>query len=219
MNIAVAITTAPRPVPTLNKSIQSFRQAGFDEKIHIFADGISPEVEDQNVSIIVNEPKLEELANWFSALDYLLSLNTDWVMLIQDDATWAKNSKKQLEKDLEHVSKLPDVGFYSLFTHRTVYKRLPKETGIHCINREYRGDGAVCYVFPRDAAMKLAEEPANRQWHTKRNTDNVVSGRLNDMGYNTYYRIPSMINHTLGSANSSLKPKSPDDTPSWVESF
>lgn len=220
MNIAIAINTAPRTIETLDSTIRSLRAAGFDQTAHILSDGPS-QIEDNNVTITKNDPPKGALANFFSALDYLCKTDADWYMILEDDIIWAKNSRQALEYDLMQLSKKQNVGYLSVYIHKKTGKvlksRKQDKPGLHVLNLGYNCIGSQAYVLPAKVAQHLASNPAYREWYQNQNRDRVVSGRLQDLGYDLYYRIPGLVNHSLGSANSAIKKKKPADTAYWQE--
>ena len=220
MNIAIAINTAPRPTETLSSTVKSLREAGFDQTVHILSDG-PYQVEDDRVVIVKNDPPKGALANFFFALDYLCETDADWYMILEDDVEWAKKSRQALEHDLAQLSKKQNVGYLSIYVHKKMGKvlknRKQNTPGLHVLNLGYECIGSQAYVLSAKSAKHLASDPAYRVWCRNQNRDRVVSGRLQDLGYDLYYRMPGLVNHSLGSANSAIKEKKPDNTIYWQE--
>jgi GR25 family glycosyltransferase involved in LPS biosynthesis len=218
MNIEIAINTAPRPVETLKDTVASLRRAGFDQTVHIISDG-PDQVLDNNVVIIKNDPPLGALANFFFALDYLCEKDADWYMILEDDIVWAEKSQLALEQDLIYLAKKDNVGYLSVYMHKKMGKvlknRRQTKSGLYTINLGYNCIGSQAYILSSKAARHLASNPEYRLWHRNQNRDRVISGRLQDLGYNLYYRMPGLVNHSLGSANSAIKEKTPDNTTFW----
>ncbi len=223
MRIGIGITTAPRHVPTLSKSVQTLRQAGCDEWLFVSSDGPC-QLDDEQAVTRVNDPVRGVLHNWFWTLEWLLEQpdNFDWLLILQDDAGWSLNGWPVLLDELVIAPNPKQIGFISLYLHRTTWNCLKKwkikSPGIHGILKLGRTfDGALGLAFPRSTAEVLARNPKARQWSKNRNVDNVVGLFLEKKGYVNYHRIPSLVNHKLGSKNSTIKVKKSDDTPIWSQ--
>ena len=209
LDLAIVITTAPRPVETLTRSHASLRAAGFDQPVAILAD-----CDTSLPGTIRNDPPLGGLANWWAALDVLLATDAAWLMILEDDVIWAAGSAEALARDLATLEGNPAVGLLSLYVHPSMGRHLArKRPGLHRLDKGYDARGSQAYVLPRAAAERLAA--GDRSWHRNRNRDQVICGRLQDIGLGQWYRLPGLVNHSLGSGNSSLKPKKPQDTRFW----
>ena len=101
MLISIAIMTSPRPRPTLSLSVRSLRNAGFPDRVLVFAEPGVPPLVSEGVEFLPNETKLGNLRNWVRALSCLLKdPEGKWLMVCEDDIVWAKDSYAALERDL-----------------------------------------------------------------------------------------------------------------------
>lgn len=211
MTFGIAITAAPRRIPSLAPSVLSLRNAGFSEPVHVLADGACGLVSDAATSVVQNDPPLGTLGNAFAALAWLMKTRMRWLLLLEDDIVWAYKARAALQAEL---GKLPDdTGCVVLYVHPSLCRRLKDagrdKPGYHDLSLGYESLGAQAMLFPRQAAEALV----NSDWrqHT-RNRDRVIPGLLKGIGHRTLYRVPSLVNHSPGSGNSSVKPKKPQDT-------
>jgi hypothetical protein len=229
--IAIVVTTAPRPRPTTLESLGSLRESGrFDDHVDVLSDDQDLDLRVDrlgNVSVTVNDPPLGGLANWWAALDVGIAAGAPWVMLLEDDVTWAKGSRRALARDLDMLTRSGvtdgrpgSLGLLSLYVHPSMARRLARRygtmaPGTYDLDAGYGSMGSQAYVLPRAAAVRLAA--GDRSWKRNKNRDQVACGRLKDGGLRTLYRVPSLVNHALGSRNSSLGQKRDQDTPYWTE--
>lgn len=215
MSLAVAVTTAPRPVETLSRSADSFRRAGFDGAA-IVSDG--PLASRDGFVTYVNDPPLGGLRNWCFALQLLVeTTQASWLMIVEDDVLWAKNAAAALDADLAMLDGKPNVGYLSLYTCRKVSREIERRKGgrlgkgLHKSTLGASCWGSQAYAIPRSAAVALLANEAfddfRRNYVKNRNRDNIVSGCLMAMGLSLYYRVPCLVSHEMGSANSSLSTK------------
>lgn len=137
-------------------------------------------------------------------------------MLCEDDITWAEGSRSALAADLQSVN--PDVGFLSLYCANRVsreierrQRRLRLKRGWHESRLGWESWGSQCLIFPRPAALRLLVDPQFNDFRVNyeknRNRDAVTAKCVIDLGMKTLYRIPCLVNHDLGSGNSSLRLK------------
>lgn len=218
--LAIAITTAPRPVATFATSFGSLRKAGFVEPVHVFSENEPPEFYSAGIEMHVNAPPLGGLKNWAHALETLVtSSDAPWLMVLEDDIRWARGAAAALAKDLRDLDgKLrAGVGYLSLYLSRKVSKEIeyrkgrPLRPGIYASQLAEGCWGSQAYVLTREGAIALLADPTfddrRRNYVKNRNRDGIVSGCLAAMGRRLYYRVPCLVDHALGSANSSLGAK------------
>lgn len=228
--IATAIITAPRPVPTLFASIQSWRKdGGFTGPVIVSAD--MKGVVGTLLEVLENDPPLGNMRNWNRALEAAYRTEKPWLMICEDDITWATGSRAALERELEGISLTSAfrkrAGCMSLYLPRRHTKLLTKrlEPGWHGYGLQRgRGTwGAQCFVFSREQARTLMQDEEYRKFladtSRDRNIDAVIAHCVNLRGKEILYRVPCLVNHDLGRANSSLgyKPDRPDlETDYWT---
>lgn len=221
--IAVGYTTAPRDRPTLADSVKSIReQGGYEGRIVVFAEPGSATrevfVHDTGPFMaIANRVPLGALRNWVAGLRFLVTQTTEpWLMICQDDITWAERAFVALHAELDVMASLERAGGYSLFLpvrmaklcERSMGSELPHgwlQSGMQNGNKMW---GAQCLLFARRQAMKLLSDPVLRSYtddpqYTK-NIDAIVAHAINARGERIYWRNPCLVDHVLGEANSSL---------------
>lgn len=95
MNLSIAYTLTPRFDPTINKSIESLRNAWFTEKVYIYAEPWEYSIKDKNTELIIHEDK----KGCFLNFDYLLRQHKDdeYLFYMQDDYLIRKGAKEQME--------------------------------------------------------------------------------------------------------------------------
>lgn len=231
MRLAIAITSAPRPRQTFAQSYRSLRDAGFLEPVLMLADMKPEQFEPEptlpppgRLDLRLNDPPLGGLKNWCHALETLVKETTArWLLILEDDILWAKGAYGALVKDLDALENAalmnnhPGVGYLSLYLARKVSKEIERRRG-RCLApgmyATYLGAecwGSQAYAIPRSTAERLLADPQfddrRRNYVKNRNRDGIVSGCLAAMGLRLYYRVPCLVSHQLGSANSSLSEK------------
>lgn len=227
MTLAIAVTTAPRPTPTLHLSLASLRAAGFRQPVTVFDDGPEdPACLDGRVAAwepvrwIRNDPPKGGLRNWVFALRHLATdescRDAAWLMVLEDDIRWAVGAAAALMPALSIKWPAP-VGYLSLYLPRKVSMPIEIDRRGRLPPGWYRsklaGDcwGSQAYILPRDAALELLEDADFRHtvatYEKNRNRDRIVSGALARLGRSLYYRAPCLVTHDWGNANSSLAAK------------
>lgn len=213
--IAVGITTAPRPRETLASSLRSLREAGYEDTVYVFDDG-GANIADDGVALLRNDPPRGGLRNWQFSLETMLALEPDaeWLLILEDDVTWARGAWAKLTRETGVFNSGHRVGYASLYLSRRVSSEIEKRKGR--LGRGWHSAalpakcywGSLAYMLPRDAAIELVQDHAFRTFcaHSvkNRNRDGVISEHLLRLGRNLYYRVPCMVNHTLGDGNSAL---------------
>lgn len=220
--ICTVFTTAPRPMPTLAHSVASFRNAGFDAPL-VLCDWLDEGALDlasvDAARIEINSPPLGCLKNWARALLELCRAQAPWCLIAQDDTIWASGSYAVLKKELlsiQQTKRFAQLGMISLFCPQRVSNYLLKRHahlshGYYDVDMGWDTWGAQAFLFPLHSARLLHQDPQFMKFvdtYTKnRNVDRIVPKCLLDMKLKVRYRIPSLVEHSLGSGNSSLGEK------------
>jgi hypothetical protein len=221
--LAAAVTTAPRPRDTLPMSLSSMYHAGFRDPVLLLSDHAAAHVMQTPhhippLTIIRNDPPLGGLKNWCQALQLLIErTEARWLMVCEDDITWAPGAAAPLEHDLNMLDGRP-VGYVSLYIARKVSREIEQRKQVRRLSpglhRSELGEGvwgSQAYVLPRTTAAALLADPTfddlRRNYVKNRNRDGIVSGALHRMGLPLFFRVPALVSHKLGEANSSLREK------------
>lgn len=218
MMFRTGIITAPRPRPTLHESVRSYRAAGFEGEVLVFSD--NGDVVADQVRTLQNEVRLGNKLNWTRALSVLVTTAAmdDWIMVCEDDISWAVGARRDLEEALTELRSRPGAldraGVLSLYTPRRVSHLIQKHgriasgwysTGLQMGKKTW---GAQCYLFTWDMAQRLLNNVEFRSImqdaSRDKNIDAFVGQCVNNMGLDVVYRIPCLVDHDLGRANSSL---------------
>lgn len=196
------------------QAIISLRKAGFQEPLHVFIEPGAlmhvPNAGRWNLVVHKNKQKLGCFPNFKRGIQWLLKNEKfDWVMMLQDDATWRKQGSDILHAAINH----PDhqrVGFLSPYTSvAMVGKGRKKElrtqvdekrdiitdwVDVRFHNRAFWGAVAMC--FPRDRAegLQTARRYKNHKHHRK--LDVVVGNTiLRDCKQSILVAVPSLVDH------------------------
>lgn len=212
--ISVGYITAPRPKPTIDASLRSFKAAGFPDNIYIRAEPDTPTIStDVDVTIWRNEQKLGNLRNWVACAEELLYWETsdDWVMICEDDITWARNAHDVLQYDLRHQD-FVNVQAISLYCADRMARLIKPDMrlvyGYHPISVGKQMWGAQCLVMRKDwlsdllACDYFKAKLGNPE--LDKNVDRFIAESAQQRALNIAYRIPCLVDHIMGDRNSSL---------------
>jgi GR25 family glycosyltransferase involved in LPS biosynthesis len=222
----------------LAESLRSYRRAGFEGDVLVLSDGeFDTEVATmKDVHVVRNEIKLGNKRNWTRALQ-LASLGQpagDWRMVCEDDIVWQAGAAEALRHDLlwlqSNRNHLHMVGALSLFAPRRMTKTAEEmranvklSDGWHWENMQYgrKTWGAQCLLFSEEMAERLLHDKHFKAYQENevvdKNIDLIVGETLNRSGRKILYRIPCLVDHRLGYANSSLGYK--DDRPNLLTDY
>jgi hypothetical protein len=197
----IAVTTAPRPVATLQDSLVSLRAAGCE---------LSPLIVEEST------PPRGILRTWAHGLRRLLAAGADPLMMLQDDVTWSPGSWDRIRRELlDVISAHPNCGYASLYSSGRVRSALARAHGALLTpgwwptgDLNIRWSGAQCYVLPRRSAELLLSDPwfREKRRHELRSLDVLVSAALNRLHRVTWTHVPSLIDHhVLGGHDNSAR--------------
>lgn len=232
--IAVGITTALRSAPTLPQSLRSLRAAGCAEPIYLFDDGCCLTLADEKLVRSINTPARGPFMNWCHALAELLRTDAGWLVLLEDDIIWAAGAWPVLLQELAMLEREePSLGLYSVYASKAVTTRLewsglkPLPPALYHYPGRKAG-GSQAYCIPRASAhwllhtserfadqMKMRNvpfDPARHHLNENRGRDITVSYCLAIAEKPFVVRVPGLVNHSLGSGNSSFYYKKEQDT-------
>lgn len=193
MKIAIWYTLAPRAEAYINKSIRSFRDAWFFEKIYIYAEPWEYSIEDDNFEIIVNKNKLWCFKNYHNALTQLIKKNKEYVWVMQDDFIIMPEAKTKIAEFLLDVSEFWYVSINTPF-------RFPD---IHCmwwnISNMGRWARPANYIMKTQTAIEMQAFTFYvnhlENYEENKQVDACVSECMKQMGKTMYYHNPSLSVH------------------------
>jgi hypothetical protein len=230
--MAVAVTTAPRPIPTLRASIDSFRAAGFRYPVQVSVDGTASDHADAMAamkgdpdwSVVSHGSRVGVPRHWLRTLETLLATTAaPRVLMLQDDCIWAPGSAAAVERVADRLAP-----FWTFYADRLVTREIEEQQahynvrmvrrlapGAYWSSMGHQSGCALAYGFDREFAQKLVACPAflyDVDNH-ERGIDRWVpaAGLRFDQPLQVW--IPSLVTHELGSGNSAMRLKAPRDTP------
>jgi len=155
----VAMTTAPRKECTLEESIESIRNAGWEPTI--FAE---PGSTATNAETIHNQTRLGVWHNWLASARYAIERSTASVILtVQDDCEFHPDSRTFAESILWPSEKC---GFVSLYTPRHYTKLKKGRTNPVGVNRIRTQSlwGACALAWPREILERVIDSKTAKTW-------------------------------------------------------
>jgi hypothetical protein len=198
MQWAVGMTTAPRRVPTLQRSLSSLCAAGWDT-FRLFAEPTTEvSVEFQSVPITQHDCVLGAFPNWYLALTelYLRNPLAEAFLICQDDVLFARGAKSYLEQKLWPAE---EIGVVSLYCPS--HEHRADLSGFRSINPGWGAWGALAYLFSNPGIREfLSDSKVVNHRHCgpaagQRNIDSVVGDwcRRRDLSY--FVHVPSLAQH------------------------
>lgn len=219
MNIATAITTAPREEYWLTQCVQGLRNAGLPEPFFVFAEPESVVAESIQPHVLVRQrpERLGAWCNWIEAMDETLQLSpsADAVLVVQDDTVLCRDAGRWLAANLWPSD---DCGCVAVYASRGYHGYT--ERGLRQLPPRFYDDfwGACALCFPRAVAKQVVAYARQYGWRghakatlqnpqDKRAIDAFVGVALAALGYEIWICNPSLARHdaatsTLGHGQS-----------------
>jgi len=184
MNWAVAVTTAPRPVATLEKTLASLRRAGWDR-----------------CEVVEDTHRAGAWPTWRRALRRLIECHprADALLISQDDALFCRGLREYLERTLWPGDRVALCSPYCPAVYRS------QKRGWHREDRGWLLIGAVCWALPHSAAEAILEDLGRLK--AQKHIDAHVGRWAQETGRSVWYHMPSLVQHaaddnsTLGYAS------------------
>lgn len=197
---AVGMTTAPRRTPTIERSLASLSEAGWND-VRLFAEpGSHIPNRFTHLPVTWRESRLGPWPNYFLALHELLLRNpsADAFLLAQDDVLFAPGDHQQSLRQYLQTQLWPDsrTGAVSLYTSAAY---ATNRKGWHKLNRRWIW-GALAFVYSRDALVDFLSNSAVR-WRLEgkagglRNIDVVVGNWQVQRNRTIWFCSPSLAQH------------------------
>jgi len=195
-SLVIAMTTAPRREPTLDRAIDSLRAAGFDEDLHLFTEPGAPITGNDERTIVHAHPELQGcFRNWRSAARHLASItdDTSWILIVQDDAIWSPGAAEILRAQMRSRCSLP-TGFLSPYVIGKDVPRGAPDGWTEC-RAGWNFWGALALCMKRDATLALLAHPRFVHHPTNQQVDAVVAASMIDLGRPSFVHVPSLVDH------------------------
>jgi len=187
VRFAVGVTTAPRGVDYLARTLASLKAAGW-ERPTVFAEPGSPIPAGHCPGQVVQrDQSLGIFGNWRQSLLDLLDGDAEAILLCQDDVVLCRGARARLERDLWPTPRTGCVSLYCGAPHAT-------GRGLTRIRRKNIW-GACALVFPRDAAARLIDHRLVRNWRRSKKVDILVGSVLNALHLELWAYSPSLAQH------------------------
>ena len=198
MDLAIAMTTAPRRRPTLSRALTSLREAGFREDVRVFAEPGTfaqlPRLNDKRTRVHENSFTRGCFGNWKRALKRLLSrTEARWLLVVQDDAIWSPGAADVLRGEMHARQEVP-TGFLSPYV---TGKDVPEECadGWNECRAGWFFWGALALCMKRVAAEELLRHPRFVSHQGTQQVDAVVAASMFDLGLPSFVHVPSLVDH------------------------
>lgn len=203
LRIAVAMTSAPRPRPTVQRTLAELRRAGFDQTIHLFQEPGTGRTRAPGVKTYTNRTRLGLWYNWRNAAFAMLQTSdAPFILICQDDLALIPSAAAALQHALRA---LPHErwGYASLYTPTHNVAGRAVRPGWQPVNLGGAAWGALAYCFTRESLFALLHSETALQYRRNFGVDAIVSQTLLELGRDCYYHVPSLAAHT-GGGNSTV---------------
>lgn len=198
MTFGIAITTAKRSKPTLERAYKSLRAAGFHEDVFVMAE---PETKipdavagDSRARVLSNETRLGCFPNWKHACKTLLNITAArWILIVQDDAIWQRDSARILRQQMMDRS-----GVRTGFVSPYVSVHNVKKTFVDGWNETKAGwdwCGALAFCMDRGAAEDLLSARRFVKHQGPKQVDAIVGLTMLDLKRPSFVHVPSLVDH------------------------
>ena len=215
----VAVTTAPRKVPTVNTCLESLVVSGFNPYVFAEPGTNGLDLDTYGERLIQNKEKKGVWYNWINSARYAIeNSDAEIIMTVQDDGLFHPDSKTFAESLLWPAK---DVGFLSLYTPKHYSFRPKNRTELKApgVNRIHTKSlwGACALVWPRKVLEEVLQHDIIYSWlgvptRTKeiwtrkkqerqndptmvQNSDTAIGKIMNSMKRSMYFVDPSPVNH------------------------
>ena len=195
---SVGITTAPRRVPTLERTLASLKAAGWGD-IAVFAEpGVSLPAGAIDCRLTRRGQRLGAFPNWYLALAelYMQAPRSGAYLICQDDVLLAEGLRAYMEGVLWPG---PVVGVVSVYCPSHVGRG--KSHGFHAHDGGWNTAGALAYLFPNPSVRAFLSDPmvVNHRHHGPasgmRNIDSLVGAWCRQSRRPYFVHVPSLAQH------------------------
>ena len=180
MQWAVSVTTAPRPTPTLSRTLASLERAGFAE-----------------ATVLNDAGRDGAWPNWLQAVRVALAARprAESLLICQDDVVCCSGLREYLDRTLWPSDCVAICSPYCPGAYRQ------RRQGWRLQRRGWHLVGALCWAVPRAAAEAILCDLG--QVEAQRHVDARIGKWAADTGRTVWYHTPSLVQHE-GIGNSAL---------------
>lgn len=195
---AVGMTTAPRQVPTLERSLNSLHAAGWDSPRLFVEPGTEIPKAFDHLPVTRRDQVLGAFPNWYLGLAELIMREpqADAYLMCQDDVLFSEGLRGYLE---ESPWPSPDAGVISVYCPS--HYAADQSPGFHVENRGWQSWGALAYALPAPSARAIVSDLRVLEHRLKgpadgmRNIDSVVGRWCRESGRSYVVHVPSLAQH------------------------
>lgn len=197
MTLAIAMITAQRPIPTIERAYSSLRAAGFQETVHVIAEPGSPIPEsvagDPRARVLLNQQRQGCFKNWKHACRTLLKTGTQWILIVEDDAIWQRNAASVLRQQMQVRSNVRTGFISSYLSVRNLEKSFTD--GWNETKAGWGLYGALALCMRRDAAEELLQARRFVNHPGPRQLDSIIGLTMLDLRRPSFVHLPSLVDH------------------------
>jgi hypothetical protein len=199
ISLGIAITSAPRAVPTLSDTLHSMRAAGFAWPITLFIDGDVVSPLGDKIRVRSSSEQVGEVGNWARAARFMLGEGYDYILMCQDDVQFCWSARESLESGIVRANSVR-LGFLSLYTPRANLLRTDFQgvgEGWHRLMPSQNTWGALAWCFPKRALKAVTSSTEFERAASGRVAlDRLVCGILGTLRFVCFQHLPSLARHT-----------------------
>lgn len=197
-NWAVGVTSAPRQIPTLERTLISLSKAGWsDARLFAEPETLIPE-QFCHLPVTQHDAMLGAFPNWYLGLSELVMREpkADGYLICQDDVLFAEGTRRYLETVLWPA---PDAGVVSIYCPS--HYAAEGKNGFIKEDRGWQSWGALAYLFSNQSVKLFLSDfdVLNHRFSGPagglRNIDSVVGRWCQATGRPYFVHFPSLTQH------------------------
>jgi hypothetical protein len=192
------MTTAPRIVPTVSRTLQSLDLAGWRPRL--FVDEATESIEG-DYETTLRSPRIGAWPNWWLGMAelYQRQPRADAYVMFEDDLVIAPHSREYIEAIWDRLP--PRFGFLNLFVAGCRMHRLGAEhRQLQVVPKTSVGIGALALVFPNDALRAMLTSRYllhhRRTLYGLKNQDGAMRRWAQRGSWPEVLHHPSLVQHT-----------------------
>lgn len=157
---AVVVTTSPRTEPTIEKTLTSLRNAGWEPTVFAEPESYKPE----HFKYVNNSVRLGAWHNWLQSVRWALENTTsNHILSVQDDSLFHPDSRFVVEQLMYPTNKTGFISLYTASHYTTDRGGKNRPVGVNKIMTSSFW-GACALVFPREALQQILNHPIVEGW-------------------------------------------------------